>query len=322
MKIIAKSALAALSIALLATSGGIHAQTQLNLGGSSTTSPFFAYYASVAETITKRAGLNVTVISAGGYDINMQQLRLGKMQLAGMSPDLINDAETDPRRPFKDIRVLWWATSAPQYIVVRADSGVNTLADLKDKCFHPGMTGSGSEKSMMKILGTLKIVPKLHLSDPRDAINAIQNGRCLGQVRTGTTGRLDPATEELNLNVPLKIIGLTPAEVESVRRTVPWMPLVKQPANVIKGSPELVTHEIPVGVVTTKAMDNDTAYKIVKAMWEGIDAQRASFRQIQGVDVPKKTLETNGGVLHAGAVRYYREIGLTVPANLLPPESN
>jgi TRAP-type uncharacterized transport system substrate-binding protein len=126
----------------------------------------------------------------------------------------------------------------------------------------------------------------------------------------------------LNLNVPLKIIGLTPAEVESVRRTVPWMPLVKQPANVIKGSPELVTHEIPVGVVTTKAMDNDTAYKIVKAMWEGIDAQRASFRQIQGVDVPKKTLETNGGVLHAGAVRYYREIGLTVPANLLPPESN
>ena len=100
------------------------------------------------------------------------------------------------------------------------------------------------------------------------------------------------------------------------------MPLVKQPANVIKGSPELVTHEIPVGVVTTKAMDNDTAYKIVKAMWEGIDAQRASFRQIQGVDVPKKTLETNGGVLHAGAVRYYREIGLTVPANLLPPEAN
>jgi TRAP transporter solute receptor, TAXI family len=317
MKTFARWALAA---GLLAAGAASHGQ-QLNLGGSSSTSPFFAYYASVAEAITKRAGLNVTVISAGGYDVNMQQLRQGKMQLAGMSPDLIHDAETDPRRPFKDTRVLWWATSAPQYMVVRADSGIDSLAGLNGKCFHPGMTGSGSEKSMMKIINALQLKPKLHLSDPRDAINAIQNGRCVGQVRSGTTGRLDPATQELNLSVPLRIIGLNPAEMESVKKAVPWMPLVKQPADVIKGAPEFVTHEIPVGVVATQAMDNETAYKIVKAMWEGIEQQRAAFRQIQGVDVPRKTLETSGGLLHAGAIRYYREIGLTVPPHLVPPEA-
>jgi uncharacterized protein len=317
MRLFTKCAIAA----ILATSGSAYGQTQLNLGGSSSTSAFFAYYASVAETISKRAGLNVTLVSAGGYDINMQQLRAGKMQLAGMSPDLINDAETDPRRPFKDTRVLWWVTSAPQYIVARADAGINSMADLKDKCFHPGMTGSSSEKNMMKILAALKLSPKLHLSDPKDAINAIQNGRCQGQVRSGTIGRVDPATEELNLNVPLKVIGYSPTEVEAIKRALPWMPLAKQPANVIKGAAEHVTHEISVGVVTTLSMDSDTAYKIVKAMWEGIEAQRAAFRQIQGIDVPRKTMETSGGFLHAGAIRYYRELGLTIPTNSIPPEA-
>ncbi|MCC7272268.1 MAG: TAXI family TRAP transporter solute-binding subunit [Alphaproteobacteria bacterium] len=313
--------IAAALAAALATAPLAAQPAQVNLGGSSTTSPFFAYYSAVAETISKRTGINTTLISAGGYDVNMQQLRQGAMQLAGMSPDLINDAENDARRPFKEVRALWWATSAPQYIVVRADSGIAAMKDLNGRCFHPGMSGSSSEKNMMRILRALQITPKLHLSDPRDAIAAIQNRRCEGQVRSGSTGRLDAATEELNLGTPLRLIGYTPDEVAKIRAQYAWMPLVEQRADVLKGTPAFVTHEIPVGVVATTKMDADTAYRVTKAMWEGIADQRAAFKQIQGVDVPRKTMETQSALLHAGAIRYYRELGLTVPEAVIPPEA-
>lgn len=46
---------------------------QLNMGGSTTTTPFFAYYSAVAETVSRNdPGLNVTVVSTGGFATNVR----------------------------------------------------------------------------------------------------------------------------------------------------------------------------------------------------------------------------------------------------------
>ncbi|MCC7272912.1 MAG: TAXI family TRAP transporter solute-binding subunit [Alphaproteobacteria bacterium] len=299
---------------------GAQAQ-QLNMGGSTTTSPYFAYYSSLAETISRRTSLNVTVISAGGFTANAQQMRQGRMQFGGMAPDLMEEAAADPRAPFKEFRVLWWFAVAPQYIVVRADSGVEALKDLDGKCFHPGQTGSSSEKNMIQILKAIGVAPQLHLSDSRDAINAIKNRRCIGQVRTGAAGRLDASTEELSLTTPLRLLGYSADQVAKIKAAVPWMPFIEQPAGILKGAPAFTTHGNPTGMAATTTMTAETAYQIVKAMWEGIDAQRAAFRDLQGIDVPAMTLASSGSFLHAGAIRYYRELGLKVPEGLVPPEA-
>jgi TRAP-type uncharacterized transport system substrate-binding protein len=174
---------------------------------------------------------------------------------------------------------------------------------------------------MMHILKVLDIRPQLHLSDSRDAINAIKNRRCIGQVRTGAAGRLDASTEELSLTTELKPIGYSPAEVKKIKAALPWMPFIEQAPGILKGAPGFVTHGNPTGMAATTRMDAETAYRIVKAMWEGIDAQRAAFRDLKGIDVPKMTLASHGAFLHAGAIRYYRELGLEVSKDLIPPEA-
>lgn len=67
-------------------------------------------------------------------------------------------------------------------------------------------------------------------------------------------------------------------------------------------------------------MDEDTAYKIVKGMWEGIEEQRIAFKAIKNREIPKQTIEASSFPLHAGAVKYCREIGYKIPNNLIPPE--
>ena len=314
------AALAGLALVAMTHAGpAMAAPRQLNFGGSTTTSAYYPYYTAVANGVSKRYDdLNLTVVSSGGFSKNVQLMQSGQMQLGGVSPDLIEEAEA---KGFKKFRVLWWVNPAVQNVMVRKDSGIADVAQLDGRCMHPGMNGSSSQKNMMRILAALQIKPKLHMSDPKDAINAIRNGRCDGQVKSISGDRLDAATAELNVSTPMTPIGYTSAQVAAIRAAIPWMAFHTIPAGLVPGAPAVTTHALWVGVAATSDMDADTAYKIVRGMWEGIDEQRAAFKAISGLDILKQTVEVSTTPLHAGAVRYLRERGVAVPDRLVPPEA-
>jgi TRAP transporter TAXI family solute receptor len=299
---------------------GVSAQAlQLSMGGSTTTTPFFAYYSAIARTISENdPGLNVSVVSSGGFAANARQMISGQMAFGGMSPDLIEDAE-GAAKPFKDFRVLWWAVPAVQHMVVRADSGVKTLADLNGKCFHAGMRGSSSEKNMLRIIKALGYTPQHYPADATDAINAIRTNRCLGQSRSGGPRGVDSNTAELALTVPLRALGYTDDEMTKIRKVIPWMSFREVPAGALGGPYK--THELMVGFATTTRMTPEIAYRIVKAMHAGIPKQREAYAPLREADVVGNTMSVGGVKLHAGAVRFYREIGAKIPAALIPAEA-
>jgi TRAP transporter TAXI family solute receptor len=291
--------------------------TQLSMGGSTTTTPFFAYYSAVARSISQSdPGLNVTVVSTGGFATNIRQMIGGQMSFGGVSPDLLEDAET-AATPFRDFRVLWWAVPAVQYVVVRADSPVRSLSDLNGRCFHAGMRGSSSEKNMLRIIRALGYTPQHYPADAADAINAIRTGRCLGQARTGGNRNVDANTAELALTVPLRPIGFTDAEIARVQREIPWMSFREVPAGVLGAGP-FRTHELMVGFAATTRMSDDIAYRVVRGMHSGIAEQREAFAPLRDTDVIANTMSVRGVKLHPGAIRFYREIGVQVPAELVP----
>ena len=70
-------------------------------------------------------------------------------------------------------------------------------------------------------------------------------------------------------------------------------------------------------------ISEDFGYKIVKAICEHMDIQEAAFPALKGLDFPKATLETLISAssplpLHLGSVKYFKELGLNVPNNLIP----
>jgi TRAP transporter TAXI family solute receptor len=311
---------AAVGVLLAAAPLAVSAQAlQLSMGGSTTTTPFFPYYSAIAQTITENdPGLNVSVVSSGGFAANARQMISGQMAFGGMSPDLIEDAEA-AAKPFKDFRVLWWAVPAVQHMVVRADSGVKTLADLNGKCFHAGMRGSSSEKNMLRIIKALGYSPQHYPADATDAINAIRTNRCLGQSRSGGPRAVDSSTAELALTVPLRAIGYTDDEMARIRKAIPWMSFRDVPAGTVGGPYK--THELMVGFATTTRMTPEIAYRVVKAMHAGLPKQREAYAPLREADVVANTMSVGGVMLHAGAVRFYREIGVKIPAELIPPEA-
>lgn len=314
-----KSAIYAGLAAALAFAGAATAETkQLNMGGSSTTSGYYPYYVAVANAISGAGlDLNVTVVSPGGFAKNVQLMEAGSVDFGGVSPDLIQEQIDNGN---DSLRVLWWVNPSIQNIMVRKDRAPADLAGISALCFHPGMTGSSTQKAMGMVMKTLGMTPKLHLSDPADAITAIKDGRCDGQVKSISGYQLDAATAELNLSVPMWPVGYSEEEQAKVTEALPWVSFVKVAPGIVEGAPAYTTHALWVGFAAPKTMDEETAYRVVKGMWEGIDSERAALKAIDGVNILEQSLKVNGYPLHPGAVRFYREQGLDVPEALIPAE--
>ena len=309
----------AILLAALAFTSLASAETlQLNMGGSTTTSGYYPYYTAVANSINKRfKDLNVTVVSPGGFGNNLKMLMNGDLAFGGTAPHLMAEAQA---KGYKKLRVLWWANPARQNVMARKDANIKNFNQFDGETFHPGMTGSSSQKTMLKIIKALGIKPNLYLSDPKDALNALKNGKCLGQIKSISGDRLDAATAEVNVTTPLWPVGWTDEQRKKIKAAIPWINFEQVKAGIVKGAPAYWLHVIWVGFAATSDMSEEVAYKIVKGMWEGIDEQRIAFKAMKGRDVPKQAIEASSFPLHAGAVKYYREIGYKVPDSMLPPE--
>lgn len=308
--------------ALLLTCAAAHisaaAEQQLNMGGSTNTSGFYPYYTAIANSVSNaNEDINVTVVSLGGFVKNDKAMRKGEMDFGGTSADILADAEADG---FDKYRVLWWAVPSFQNVMVRKDSGIKTMADLEGKCFNVGVPGSAASRLMINSLKAIGVQPEIQLSDSKSAINSIRDGRCLGQIKTMGGKTLDAASAALNVTTPLWPIGWTAEEKAKVKEAAPWVSFGTVKEGIVDGAPAYDVSVGWIGFAATSDMDAETGYKIVKSMWENIDDQAAAFKGVAGRNIPQITLETSAAPLHAGAVRYYREIGLDVPAHLVPAE--
>ncbi len=75
-----------------------------------------------------------------------------------------------------------------------------------------------------------------------------------------------------------------------------------------------------VGLAVTHQLDDDVVYDLTRAIFENLDDFHESAEWMRAV-TPETALAEMNVPLHAGALRYFREIGVEVPDNLVPPEA-
>ena len=176
-------------------------------------------------------------------------------------------------------------------------------------------------KTMLAIIKSTGIKPKLYLSDPKDAVNAIRDGRCSALMKPMNGEQLDATTSELNITTPMYPVTWTQKEIGTVKNVYPLMEFTQMPADIVDGSPSYYAVKLWINFVSTSDMTEDTAYNIVKGMWENISDQRSVLKSLEGKNIPEMTISNSKFPLHIGAIKYYEEIGLTVPKSLYPKEA-
>lgn len=260
-----------------------------------------------------------------GSQENIRRLQQGELEL-GMSNAAISYFAVRGEGGWNekyDIRAI--ATMAPNValFISRADSGIQTIADLKGKRVITGPAGAGFQMFIEPILSEHGVA-----WDEITSLNATQSGS-VDQLADGSadaaflggavpTGSITQAASTFDVQyIPFD---------ETVRQTLIEKYAFFHPATIpgetYKGLDEDYAG-LNVGsmhLITSASQDTELIYQITKTLWENraeVVEQHPAGKALN----PKNVARDTGIEYHPGAVQFYQEVGVW-PASAASEETS
>ncbi len=322
------------AFAILFAAGGATAQDRplfLNVGSTSTGSGHYPYWVAVGQSIEEGTGgqIQANIMETGAAIDNLRRMRRGEIEFGLITAEAAAQAYLglgafEGEEPYEELRTLWYYVAAPNMFIVRADADVASLADLDGRRYNPGIPGSSTESISLAAFEVLGISPDIHRGGTTDAVDATRDGQIVGFTKSAAgTDAQDSSFVELNTFIDVRVLSMTEEEVAQIVDAYPYFPPLEIPPGLYpdQDEPYRTIAVVPGAVASSETLTEEDAYEIVKAVFENKALQEDAFAGVRNVEFAEVTLEFAMVPLHAGAVRYFREIGVEVPEELVPPEA-
>ncbi len=312
------------ALAALLSLGTAASAQDLSIATGGTGGTYYPYGGGLAEMIGRHIdGASATAEVTGASVENMALISRQDSDLAIALADTVfaayNGTADFEGRAVDDARALASIYPNAVQIVVMADSGIQSLADLRGKRVSVGAPGSGTEVNAAQVLESNGItydditVQRLNFNETADALRD-------GDIDAGFWSVGPPTSSILNLAATrsIRILGLTDAEIENAIGVEPVFAPYTLQAGMYDGmDADVQTISIPNVLVVNAAMDEELAYQITMNMFENVDELIAVHPAANDTTV-EFSLSSTPIPFHPGAIRYYQEIGETVPDHLVP----
>ena len=278
----------------------------------------------VGQLINENAeGLRASVVETGGTMDNVRRMARGQVDFGTVTTNVQRHAAEGTNEfegNAQDLTLLWVYTGAPQNVVVRADADVDSLEDLKEVRFNPGMRGSATEATTEAVFETLGLSADFVRGSTTDIVGMIKDNRVAGYVKSGAGTKLDGSTMDIATSTDISILVLTDDQAETLRSEMPDISVVDVPEGAADGLPAYTAWSFGVGVAAPSTMDEDVVYQVVKVIMEDKEAQANAMSSLKGMNLADVTLQYGTIPLHPGAARWFEEQGIELPEKLKPAE--
>lgn len=232
---------------------------------------------------------------------------------------------------YNSVRQIMTFPAGPYHIMVHETSGIRSLKDIKGRRVFLGAPGGAATLVATSIVeGATGYQPgrdyQLARLDWTSGLQAFQDGHV--DMLIMPTPLPSASVEQMVLLEKIRFLGIPESAFESdgmravmglPGRTVTTLPAGIYGDNQTNES-DVRTIGTWAGLGTRKDLDEELVYRITKALFENIDRFHDAARFLQDVTLDS-ALQQVRTPLHAGAVRYYREVGIEVPDALIPPEA-
>jgi TRAP transporter TAXI family solute receptor len=316
-----------LSIAVFLTLSGLDPsfaaeKKAVTWGTTSNTSGLFTYFVVTAKILNdKIPEINITVRSTGAGVHNARLMEKREVDMGAIETGLIWNAMqgTEPfkGKPNPDLRLLYVNMTNPLQFVVSEKSGIKDVYGLEGKMCTPGMLGSGAERAAIDIFKILGLQPKLRHMSYADAIEAMKDERIVGFVKYGVP---DASILDVASAMKIRILSFSDSDLDKIIKNMQGFRKCVVPQGMYPGVGEFKALENEWGDYVGKDFPPELAYKVVKTIWEYRSEIKKSSPMFVGDRLVDVALGVKIGYLHPGAIKFYRELGFTVPKNLVAPE--
>lgn len=313
------------------TCAGAQAKSFVTIGSGSTTGLYYPTAVGIAKIITDSdIGIGANARSTGGSVYNARAVENGQLQMALAQNNILYYAyngtgiEAFKGKPTKDLRGL--ATLYPEmvHILVRKDSGIHGIQDLKGKRVNVGDIGSSTEQDVKNLLS----IYGMKLSDLGSAVRS-SAGQAVGLLRDGkidamfySVGLGSSAITEAAQTAPITLISLSKDTLAKLHAQYPFYTAFTIPAKTYPGiDKDVHTVTFKATLFASKSMSSDEVYKIMNTLFD--KKRDAFYNDIANPNLKKyfkldNALEGMSIPLHPGAVKFYKEHNIKVDDKLIP----
>lgn len=216
------------------------------------------------------------------------------------------------KQPMPNLRAIASLYREAAHIVVRANSRIRSVADLKGKRVAVGEERSGTLVDAEAILNAYRVrLRDVHTEflKPGQASDALREGRIDAFFLVAGAPVL--TITELAESTPIRLLPVSGSALKPLRQSHPFFGETTIPAESYKGVPATATVSVAALWIAPAALDADLVYGITKALWDQSTHKLLQAGHPEGDQILLATaLEGLAIPLHPGAERYYREVGL------------
>lgn len=292
----------------------------VSVAGAGTAGTFYVMAVGFADLFSSRLGANAVGEVTGGSVENARLLRDSQVELAVMQLGVTQNARQGVRQ-FSDDGEIEILTVSPVYpegvqIITLANSGINSVQDLRGKRIAVGSPGSGILAFTELFLETFGItfndITPEYLSFS-EATTAFRDGSIDAMI--ANTAAPAPFAVDLETTHRIHLVSMSDSEIEEFTSQHPQFYRGFIPGTAydsLSGDVDTV-----VGWVVLNArpdLTDDDVYLMTKTLMENREALMDVHSSAQWINLDSVEAIVPAGVpFHPGAARYYQEQGVTVP---------
>ncbi|MBE9505607.1 MAG: TAXI family TRAP transporter solute-binding subunit [Chloroflexi bacterium] len=299
--------------------GGGKTEVTIYTGGTGGT--YFPLGSRYAELLNQFSdNIDASAVTSGASVTNCKAIGTGECQ-AGLAQ---NDVSYYARKginmfdaPIPALQgIACWYPETIQF-VVKADSNIMSLADMAGKNVAVGAPGSGTAVACEQVLGAAGVWDSITRFDLNfgEAASALK----LGQVDVGflVAGFPTSAIEELAVSTDVRIVDISDDILQALGEAgYPFYVRQELPAGAYGTDADVSTVAVQAMLCVGADVPEDIVYEMTKILFEQVGELTAIHTKANDITLDT-ALDGMSLLLHSGAVKYYKEAGVTVPAKLI-----
>ena len=271
------------------------------------------------QTLEKHSYINWDVQVTGGAVGNLQLYANGEIDMpmsiaASMLEAQQGGTESFPD-PITDLMVLMKVNQGFLHICVRTGSGINSIEDLKGKRISTAEPGHSTEllvNALFDVLGwdinTDIDAQKLNL---QDSVDALADGRIDAMFYLG--GWPVAGIQEACVTAGTGyMLSVDEDLLKQINEKYPHIVAASADAGVFNNEEPITSLACNNFLCAPASMSEDDVYEMVKCLFENAEEWQNCHTSVKDL-TPKNALEGAPYDAHPGAIKYYQEVGVTVP---------
>lgn len=314
-----------LGLAFMAGFAGVgEAKTQfISIGTGGTGGVYYPYGGGLAEIWTKYVKGVRAVAEVTGASVENTKLCDRGESLFGL---IMNDVAYQAYNGVgqfegKPQKILGMFQMYPHHyhVVALKKTEMNSIYDLKGKKASIGAPASGTEFKTNLILQEALGIPydsfTIHRLSFTETANALRDGI----IEVGFWDVAAPTSSIMDLSTThdIKLIPFSEEEIQKIVTKFPFYSEFVLPANTYRGQDyEVRNPSVWNTVICNADVDEEMVYQLTKAVFDHHD-YLVKIHPFAQYTTPENAIAHSVIPLHPGAVRYYKEKGLTVPDRLM-----